>query len=133
MFTAHAEFRNHSTTMESDTAVHNMSMERSSGGLDKVSGCSQISTEQNERRISSKDEEIVENEAVSHKRCHAKNKKTRARQPARPVKPAQHHVNSINYRRTLVLEARLHVFQHRNKLGHETFIHAAIEAKWPTT
>ncbi|KAJ7107943.1 hypothetical protein C8R44DRAFT_744514 [Mycena epipterygia] len=70
--------------------------DRASSGLDKVPGRSQVSAEQNEPRTSWKDEEVVENEAVSHKRCHAKNKQTRVRQPTPPAKPARHHVNSIN-------------------------------------
>ncbi|KAJ7112623.1 hypothetical protein C8R44DRAFT_741700 [Mycena epipterygia] len=72
--------------------------DRASSGLDKVPGRSQVSAEQNEPRTSWKDEEVVENEAVSHKRCHAKNKQTRVRQPTPPAKPARHHVNSINQR-----------------------------------
>ncbi|KAJ7112642.1 hypothetical protein C8R44DRAFT_741719 [Mycena epipterygia] len=106
--------------------------DRASSGLDKVPGRSQVSAEQNEPRTSWKDEEVVENEAVSHKRCHAKNKQTRVRQPTPPAKPARHHVNSINQRRTLFLGAPLHVFQHANKLGQEICIHTHLEAKWPT-
>ena len=80
MLTAHAEFCNHSTTMESDTAVasvcfgdefwhlanlqHNSNMDRGLSGLEEVSRCSRIFTEQNERQTSWKDEEVVENEAV---------------------------------------------------------------------
>lgn len=93
--------------------------------------CSQISAGLNERRTSWKDEEFVENEPVSCKRCHTKNKKTRVRQPPRSRKPAQHHVNSINSRQSLVLGAPVHVFQHRSKLGQENGIHSLCGPSGP--
>ncbi|KAJ6553049.1 hypothetical protein B0H19DRAFT_1236177 [Mycena capillaripes] len=54
-----------------------------------------ISTEQNEHRTSSKDAAVVENEAMSRKRCHAKNMKSGDRQPLSVRKRAQPHVNFI--------------------------------------
>lgn len=100
---------------------------------DGVLRCSQTSAEQNEHRTSWKEEEVVENEAISHKRCHAKNKETRVRQRPRSRKPVQHHVNSIKPAKTLVSGASLHAFQHKSKIGGESHSDSHIRPKWPAT
>lgn len=134
MFKAHAEFRSPSPTMESDILAaslqvlnefwhpspnhwHNSSGQARAGWLDEALRGSRTSYEQNERQTSWQDEEMMENEANSCKRCHGQNKKSRVRHPPRSRKPAQHHINSINLHQNLFLEASLCIFQHATNVG----------------
>ncbi|KAJ7733166.1 hypothetical protein B0H16DRAFT_1468243 [Mycena metata] len=80
---------------------------------------SQISTEQNEQRTAWRDKEVIENEAVSRKRCQAKNKKIRVSPLPRPMKPAQHHINITDRRQTLHSGASRHNVQPTTRFERE--------------
>ncbi|KAJ7469110.1 hypothetical protein FB451DRAFT_1177105 [Mycena latifolia] len=92
-------------------------METSTGSLYKALRYSQTSAKQNEHETSWKDEEVVEIEVICHKRCHAKNKKTRVRRPPRSEKRAPHPINSIKLPQISFLKTPVPIFQHISKTG----------------